>query len=367
MKNGRIYLVDEENGKLLPMMEQRYEQEVDLQELLSNYPDLIPGDQIDDDRPRRWLLVKAEMGVPGMEEGSDRWSLDHLFLDQDGIPTFVECKRSTDTRIRREVVAQMLDYAANGTEYWPVDRLRQAATETALARGTTVDEALGELLDDAEPETLEAFWEQVAENLAEGRVRLLFVADETPRELRRLVEFLNLKMNDVEALIVEVKQFKGMGQTAVVPRVIGQTEAARTRKRTTAPASRTSLEAIREQSTDIAAQFFKDIVSMAESRGHVLYLGTKGFSLRFYDSPDNDLKSYAYGYPADEFHLYLRDIPLTPEKLTGLRMELMQECPFRKGGEYTLKVEVNAETRDSAMAAYRRMLTYLDEQQAKKE
>jgi len=46
-----------------------------------------------------------------------RWDLadgvlDHLLLDQDGIPTFVECKRASDTRIRREVVAQMLDYAA---------------------------------------------------------------------------------------------------------------------------------------------------------------------------------------------------------------------------------------------------------------
>jgi len=26
------------------------------------------------------------MGIPSEEEGSDRWSLDHLFLDQDAIP-----------------------------------------------------------------------------------------------------------------------------------------------------------------------------------------------------------------------------------------------------------------------------------------
>jgi len=53
------------------------------------------------------------MGVPSIDGGGDRWSADHLFLDQDAIPTFVEVKRSTDTRIRREVVGQMLDYAAN--------------------------------------------------------------------------------------------------------------------------------------------------------------------------------------------------------------------------------------------------------------
>ena len=53
------------------------------------------------------------MGIPGDEDGGGRWSLDHLFLDQDANPTLVEVKRSTDTRIRREVVGQVLDYVAN--------------------------------------------------------------------------------------------------------------------------------------------------------------------------------------------------------------------------------------------------------------
>ena len=48
-------------------------------------------------RAPRWLLVRREMGVADREEGGDRWSLDHLFVDQDAIPTFVEVKRSSDT------------------------------------------------------------------------------------------------------------------------------------------------------------------------------------------------------------------------------------------------------------------------------
>ena len=87
--------------------------------------------KINPENPRRWLLVRREMGVPAEEGGGSVGSLDHLYLDQDGIPTFVECKRAADTRSRREVVAQMLDYAANGTEYWPMERLRQAAAATA--------------------------------------------------------------------------------------------------------------------------------------------------------------------------------------------------------------------------------------------
>ena len=54
-------------------------------------------------------------------DGVERWSVDHLLLDQDAIPTLVEVKRSSDSRIRREVVGQMLDYAANAVTYWNID------------------------------------------------------------------------------------------------------------------------------------------------------------------------------------------------------------------------------------------------------
>lgn len=54
----------------------------------------------------------------------DRWSADHLLLDQFGVPIIVEVKRA-----RREVVGQMLEYAANATRYWPPDRMRALAVE----------------------------------------------------------------------------------------------------------------------------------------------------------------------------------------------------------------------------------------------
>src|SRR5262249_51904139 len=93
------------------------------------YPNLLPGDQMDRAAPRRWLLISREMGVPSQEDGGNRMFLDHLFLDQDAIPTLIEVKRSSDPGIRREVVGQMLDYAANAVVYWPVEavRARQAS------------------------------------------------------------------------------------------------------------------------------------------------------------------------------------------------------------------------------------------------
>jgi hypothetical protein len=43
--------------------------------------------------------------------------IDHVLIDQDAVPTFVEVKRSTDTRIRRGVVGQLLEYVANAVVF----------------------------------------------------------------------------------------------------------------------------------------------------------------------------------------------------------------------------------------------------------
>ena len=116
---GRIYSLNSQQ-ELMPLDETAYDSEKLLQEILAKHPDLLAGEQIDRDEPRRWLLVTREMPVQADEEGSARWSLDHLFLDQDAIPTLVEVKKGANTDIRRKVVGQMLDYAANAVAYWPV-------------------------------------------------------------------------------------------------------------------------------------------------------------------------------------------------------------------------------------------------------
>ena len=220
---GGIYLI-RDDGDLVEMRESLYDSEDVLQRLLGQYPDLLAGDQIDDSKPRRWVLVSREMGVPGEEDGSGRWSLDHLFLDQDAIPTLVEVKRSTDTRIRRDVVGQMLDYAANAVAYWPVEEIRAKFEATCSARQVDPEEELaGLLVDEADPAE---FWQKVKTNLQAGRVLMLFVADEIPKELRRIVEFLNKQMDPAEVLAVEIKQYLGQGMKTLVPRVIGQTAAA---------------------------------------------------------------------------------------------------------------------------------------------
>lgn len=232
----------ERDGELVNMALAPYASEDLLQGLLEKHSVLLAGEQLTPNAdPRRFLLVRREAGVPDVLGGGDRWSVDHLFVDQDGIPTLVEVKRSTDTRIRREVVGQMLDYAANAVVYWPVERLRQDLEATQAESTGGVFEQLRTLLglaetsvDEAESQ-IEEFWQRVGANLVAGRVRLLFVADTLPPELRRIIEFLNEQMSPADVLGIEISNYEGQGLRALVPRVVGLTEAAKEHKRQVVP------------------------------------------------------------------------------------------------------------------------------------
>ena len=218
--SGGIYLV--QGDRLVEMTEQGYASESLLQDLLARHPHILAGDLMGS-TPRRWLLISREVSLASEEDGGGRWSVDHLFVDQDAVPTLVEVKRSSDTRIRREVVGQMLDYAANAVVYWPIERLR-----ATFEASDGAEERLGGFLD---PDVdADEFWEQVGTNLKAGKVRLVFVADEIPTELRRIVEFLNVQMSPADVLAVEIKQYIGEGLQTLVPRMIGQTAEAQARK-----------------------------------------------------------------------------------------------------------------------------------------
>ena len=125
---------------------------------------------------------------------------------------------------------------------------------------------LMDLLDqpDRDPDAVaDAFWQAVGTNLREGRIRLIFVADEIPASLQRLVEFLNEQMPRVEVLALEVRQYRADGgsASALVPRLVGQTARAQAAKEPAATTARHPtrwtvtevLEALASSGPEIAA------------------------------------------------------------------------------------------------------------------
>ena len=210
-------------GRLTAMTEKPYDNEAILQQVLEDFPDLIAGAATTGEQGRL-LLVRREMPVAD-SNGEGSLSLDHLFVDSAGTPVLVEVKRSSDTRARREVVAQMLDYAASAVAYWPADRLRALVEQDAATRGIEPSEVLRQELGvEEEPDR---FWRTVEDNLRAGRVRLIFLADRLHPDLVRIIEFLNGQMRDTEVLGIELPQYTGEGEHVIyVPQVVGRTTVA---------------------------------------------------------------------------------------------------------------------------------------------
>ncbi len=374
MTNDAIFLVSD-SGQLQRVEHQLYASEDILQQLVAQHPEVLAGDQIDPSAPPRWLLIRREATIPDAANGEDRWWLDHLLLDQFGIPTLVEVKRSTDTRIRREVVGQMLDYVANAQAYWAAGRMRQmlademGSPEAADARLTEYLGAQGE--PEAASKELEAFWHKVEANMREGNVRLLFVADELPREPKRLIEFLNEQFTKVEVLGVELRQYVGQGIKALVPRVVGQTEAAREQKERSSPDARsgksspTTREAFLAASPAESAPFFTKVFDEAKERSLHVSFGSKGFSVRVSGRPP-----FFYCYPVgttsrttSDIEIYLRDLdaPLAE----AMRERFLTVPGVKPGGKFTIRLPVSEATMSAADKIWEMSLRFMQQQAEK--
>jgi len=332
-----IFLI-QNSGELVEMKESLYDSEAILQSLLESYPNLLSGDQISPNNPRKWLLVKREAGVPSKEGEGGRWAVDHLFLDQDAIPTIVEVKRSTDTRIRREVVGQMLDYAANAVVYWSVESLKAEFEGRCEAENLDVEDELANLIG-FESEA-EEFWQKVKTNLQAGKIRMLFVADEIPLELRRVVEFLNEQFNLAEVLAIEVKQFVSDDRKikTLVPNLLGQTAESQTRKAIpNYETKKWSEEKFFQEMNShpelaIETQIAKKIIDWVKSKNLKVWYGTGKRSGSFVPMINrlNIFSVWTSGFVEIQFHFYSRWKPFDND---DKRIELLNKLNLISGIE----------------------------------
>jgi hypothetical protein len=287
--NGKIFALRDGEG-ITELTQTPYENEDLFQSLIEKHPEILAGEQINPENPRQWVLISREMGV-SLDDGIGR--LDHLYIDQDGIPTFLEVKRGTDTRIRREVVGQMLDYAANGTQFWPIKDIRDAY-ERNIVDGETAT------LSDIGVQDEETFWQTVDMNLRNGKVRLLFVADIIPTSLQAIIEFLNKQMRDTEVYGLEIKQYVGKdGQKTLVPNLIGRTASAVQMKRGETKQKYASRNEFFD-SVEIprVKELYTNLFAFADKHGHKIGMGTAGFSFSIVGA-NKKTNTLLFGYGMD--------------------------------------------------------------------
>jgi len=190
-----------------------------LQGLIEREPNLVSGRQLapGSSDPPRFALLRREMPVGD-------WSVDHLLVDQHGILTLIEAKLVENRESRRDVIGQVMEYAANVQQSWSDGRLRRLCSEYWLKAGKSVDEILRGVFGEID---VDRFWSIVESNLSQARFRLVIAADELRPEVRRVIEFLNGQLRTVQFFGLEIRCFAADDESGVIASyVIGETQAA---------------------------------------------------------------------------------------------------------------------------------------------
>ena len=168
--NNKIFLIGN-SRELSPMEEQRYDSEKYFKICWQTTPIFSPVS--------RSILITHATGFLSLRRWAWRmnWTQSAVVV---GPPVSrsgwsanaCRSKRSTDSRIRREVVGQMLDYAANAILYWPPGAIENAFEETCRNRKLDPAKQLVKFRSFHEStEALDAddFWKMVQENLKQKK------------------------------------------------------------------------------------------------------------------------------------------------------------------------------------------------------
>ena len=221
-------------------------------------------------------------------------------------------KRGSNPELQRKVIGQLLVYAAHEAVTWTAADLRQTFESEGDAKGFIPGEEISKLLQtDSEPD-VDSFWEAVATNLAARRLRLLFVADEIPDPLGRVVTFLNEQMPRIEVLAVEIKQFSGRAFQTLVPRVIGRMAALEDSSRS-GPGPRQKLTRasfLEELPNDEARGVARKLLDTATAAGATLWWGSSSVSIRMQSKvfPQPVTVAWLHSKPGVPFWMGFRDI-----------------------------------------------------------
>ena len=211
--SGRIFLRDAA-GQLNRLSESPYAAEDDLQRLLPTTPISSPGTR--STRTSSPLVAGQARGRRAVERRRERPLVDRPPLSRSGCRSDLG-RGQAKHRQPNPARSCRPNAGLRGEQH----RLLVAGGHSRAVRSggwspkaDDPDEVIGEFLQDGD---VEAFWQAAKHNLQAGRVRMIFVADVIPRELRRIVEFLNGQMDPAEVLAIEVRQFSGEDVTAPRP------------------------------------------------------------------------------------------------------------------------------------------------------
>ncbi len=186
-----------------------------LQGLLHEHPGLLAVEEIEPDY--------APLIPIGREVSTESGPIDNLFINPSGLLTIVEAKLWKNPDARREVVAQILDYAEQVSRwsYEDLNRRARASTGRALWEHIVASTDPDARLDEDE------FSDAVSRNLRRGRFLLLIVGDGIKESVEQLTEYVHRSPSlRFHLALVEMRVYDmpNGGGLLVVPAIVARTQ-----------------------------------------------------------------------------------------------------------------------------------------------
>lgn len=278
---GLGHLVVVHAGKRRLVKRTGFVKEADLQSLILASPELLGplGAEL------RFIPIGWEVPLgPGR--------LDLLFLDSDGVLTLIETKLRANNESRREVIGQILEYAAFAAE-WSVEAVAVKAREflasghaPADIAGLSLEEAIAirmEWLADDEDELrakTDGLMAKLASSMKDGRLRIVCGVDEKIETLERLVRYLSTH-SDLQVVLLQVNRFPVDDDMSVlVPTLHGDLDDGPGRP-STAPPQRLTASSLIESFSDAADRdVVNQLIKTASTAGASFEWGPSGVSIR---------------------------------------------------------------------------------------
>jgi hypothetical protein len=187
--------------------------ELDIQTLVQTNPECLPIAEIDS------LFINP---VPICTElNTLAGPIDNFMVTTTGLPVLVECKLWRNPQARRELVAQILDYAKEITRWSASDLQREVSRRLKRAGNPLL-----ELIQAADPTVDEVeFNDALTRNLRRGRFLLLIVGDGIREGVEAIAEYLETHAGLHFSLgLIELPMFSlPDGGRLVIPRILART------------------------------------------------------------------------------------------------------------------------------------------------
>lgn len=237
----------------------RFADEVELQHLLYNSPELVEWEN------KGPVVFTKEAALPGSGY------TDLIGVASNGDILLVETKLAKNPEIRRKVIGQILEYAAFlwGTTYNDFNKLFEDR------EGKPIVDLLGDQIADFD---CDEFKRAVSKNLGEGRFYLLIAVDEMNDELEKVIAYLSSRGSGLKLEALAVRVFTQGEINVLVPQRYGQLNQP---PPPTDPGKRLTIEEIVERSPD---EHTRELVKLTfdgwAAMGHLLEPGTAGLSCK---------------------------------------------------------------------------------------